>query len=279
MLIGEGLSNRAVAERLTLSVRTVESYIYRAMLKTGTATRDELAALLRRHGREQSEHRPWRRIVDADVICQYVNVEQAALDGLYPVAEAKLLATQKTSNVWTAPRLSRGAGAAVASNADDACTLPSAHGASGSPRSQRSSTAPSPVEIAVGRYCARRTEREWRLVGHTAKGRRHEVSELFAAHADPQDVVDDPEHAIEVPERATEAVSQPPVVITEQQVAFSTAAAAPLPRTKPARGVIAALRGMFLRSSEGAPPAPRHYPPRRDEFLEEAAMAREMRRL
>ena len=35
MLIGEGLSNRAVAERLTLSVRTVESHIYRAMLKTG----------------------------------------------------------------------------------------------------------------------------------------------------------------------------------------------------------------------------------------------------
>jgi DNA-binding CsgD family transcriptional regulator len=46
MLIGERLSNRAVAERLTLSVRTVESYIYRAMMKTGTTSRDELAALL-----------------------------------------------------------------------------------------------------------------------------------------------------------------------------------------------------------------------------------------
>jgi DNA-binding CsgD family transcriptional regulator len=46
MLIGEGLSNRAVAERLTLSVRTVESHIYRAMSKTGTTSRDELAALL-----------------------------------------------------------------------------------------------------------------------------------------------------------------------------------------------------------------------------------------
>ena len=50
MLIGEGLSNRAVAERLTVSVRTVESHIYRAMLKTGTTSRDELAALLPRHG-------------------------------------------------------------------------------------------------------------------------------------------------------------------------------------------------------------------------------------
>ena len=48
MLIGEGLSNRAVAERLTLSVRTVESHIYRAMLKTGTTSRDELVALLPR---------------------------------------------------------------------------------------------------------------------------------------------------------------------------------------------------------------------------------------
>ena len=48
MLIGDGLSNREVAERLTLSVRTVESHIYRAMAKTGTTSRDELAALLPR---------------------------------------------------------------------------------------------------------------------------------------------------------------------------------------------------------------------------------------
>lgn len=45
MLVGSGLSNRAIAERLTLSVRTVESHIYRAMSKTGTASRDELANL------------------------------------------------------------------------------------------------------------------------------------------------------------------------------------------------------------------------------------------
>ena len=50
MLIGEGLSSRAVAERLTLSVRTVESHIYRAMSKTGTTSRDELAALLSPRG-------------------------------------------------------------------------------------------------------------------------------------------------------------------------------------------------------------------------------------
>jgi DNA-binding CsgD family transcriptional regulator len=47
LLIGQGLSNRDIAKRLTLSVRTVESHIYKAMAKTGTFNRDELAALLR----------------------------------------------------------------------------------------------------------------------------------------------------------------------------------------------------------------------------------------
>jgi DNA-binding CsgD family transcriptional regulator len=45
-LIGRGLSSRAVADRLSLSVRTVEGHIYRAMAKTETTTREELAALL-----------------------------------------------------------------------------------------------------------------------------------------------------------------------------------------------------------------------------------------
>jgi DNA-binding CsgD family transcriptional regulator len=48
MLIGAGLSSPAIAGRLTLSVRTVESHIHRAMKKTGTTTRDELANLVRR---------------------------------------------------------------------------------------------------------------------------------------------------------------------------------------------------------------------------------------
>jgi DNA-binding CsgD family transcriptional regulator len=49
MSIGEGLSNRAVAERLTVSVRTVETHIYRAMAKTGAGSRDELAKLIPPH--------------------------------------------------------------------------------------------------------------------------------------------------------------------------------------------------------------------------------------
>ena len=51
------------------------------------------------------------------------------------------------------------------------------------------------------------------------------MSELITASADPQDVVDDLEHVVE-------AVSQPQVIITEQEIAFSTAASVPLPRTE-----------------------------------------------
>jgi DNA-binding CsgD family transcriptional regulator len=48
MLIRQGLSNRAIAARLSLSVRTVEGHIYRAMVKTGADSREELAAMLPR---------------------------------------------------------------------------------------------------------------------------------------------------------------------------------------------------------------------------------------
>ena len=36
--------------------------------------------------------------VAAEVICQYIDVEQAALDGLYRIAEAKLVAAQNTTD-------------------------------------------------------------------------------------------------------------------------------------------------------------------------------------
>lgn len=99
------------------------------------------------------------------------------------------------------------------------------------------------------------------------------MSELSTAPAETQNVAEETKPVIEAP-------TQPQVVITEQEVAFSTAAAVqPLPLSKPTRGVIAALRAMFRRSASDARPEPRHYPPRRDEFLEEAAMKREMHRL
>lgn len=46
MLLADGSSSRAVAERLTLSVRTVEGHIYRAMAKTGARSRAELVAMV-----------------------------------------------------------------------------------------------------------------------------------------------------------------------------------------------------------------------------------------
>jgi DNA-binding CsgD family transcriptional regulator len=63
MLLGEGLSAREVAERLILSVRTVEGHIYRAMTKTGTSTREELTALVHP---SRPPSRPSRRASEAD---------------------------------------------------------------------------------------------------------------------------------------------------------------------------------------------------------------------
>ena len=42
-LLLQGLSNRAIAERLVLSHRTVECHISRALAKTGCVNRPELA--------------------------------------------------------------------------------------------------------------------------------------------------------------------------------------------------------------------------------------------
>jgi DNA-binding CsgD family transcriptional regulator len=51
-LLGQGVSTRDIAKRLTLSVRTVEGHVYRAMAKTGTTNRQELAALLEQRADE-----------------------------------------------------------------------------------------------------------------------------------------------------------------------------------------------------------------------------------
>ena len=42
-----GMTSRAIAQRFTLSVRTVDSHLARVFAKTGTHSREELAAILR----------------------------------------------------------------------------------------------------------------------------------------------------------------------------------------------------------------------------------------
>jgi DNA-binding NarL/FixJ family response regulator len=45
-LVAAGLSNREIAERLTLSIRTVEGHLYRACIKLDVADREELAKIV-----------------------------------------------------------------------------------------------------------------------------------------------------------------------------------------------------------------------------------------
>ncbi|PND55300.1 helix-turn-helix transcriptional regulator [Mycobacterium sp. ENV421] len=49
-LVAAGLSNREIAKRLSVSVRTVEGHVYRACLKLGVSDRDGLAAIIRPRG-------------------------------------------------------------------------------------------------------------------------------------------------------------------------------------------------------------------------------------
>jgi hypothetical protein len=86
-----------------------------------------------------------------------------------------------------------------------------------------------------------------------------------------------------------EAVEQPagvaprtPVLITEQQVMFATAAAVPLQPARTSRRWTEASRAFltaaFAKFSNEGQPKRRHYPSRND-FLEDSRMAREMMRL
>ena len=46
-LVAAGLTNRDIADRLTVSVRTVEGHLYRACTKCDCTDRDQLAGLIR----------------------------------------------------------------------------------------------------------------------------------------------------------------------------------------------------------------------------------------
>lgn len=101
------------------------------------------------------------------------------------------------------------------------------------------------------------------------------MSELLAPFGAPPEVIE--QHADVV-----EATPRTPVLITEQQVLFATAAAVPLQPTKIGRRWMAAVRAirasLTATSSDEGRPKPRHYPPRND-YLEDSRMAREMLRL
>jgi hypothetical protein len=85
-------------------------------------------------------------------------------------------------------------------------------------------------------------------------------------------------------EPSTEVGGSAPILITEQEVAFSTAVAVPIrpaktrPGAAPTVGVLAALHRMVSRLTSEEP-APRRYYSNHYDFVEEAAMAREMYRL
>lgn len=49
LLVADGLTSREIAERLTVSQRTVEGHIYRMYIKLGVSDREGLAALVRAH--------------------------------------------------------------------------------------------------------------------------------------------------------------------------------------------------------------------------------------
>lgn len=85
-------------------------------------------------------------------------------------------------------------------------------------------------------------------------------------------------------ESTLETVSPAPILITEREVAFATAAAVPMPSrttrwwTKAIGTIRTAASGTLLTSTADSRPAQRDYP-RRYTYLENALMAREMDRL
>jgi hypothetical protein len=104
------------------------------------------------------------------------------------------------------------------------------------------------------------------------------MSELLAPLGAPPVVEQNLAEVVEAPPRT-------PVLITEQQVLFATAAALPLQPEKTGRRFVEALRAfgasavaVFTTSGDDARPKSRHYPPRHD-YLEDSRMAREMLRL
>ena len=99
------------------------------------------------------------------------------------------------------------------------------------------------------------------------------MTEVLAPFGAPPDAVK--------PSASVEASPRTPVLITEQQVLFATAAAVPLQPARISRrwaDAIRTLTAAFAKSHRESQPKPRHYPSRSD-YLENSRMAREMLRL
>ncbi|WP_392345038.1 response regulator transcription factor [Parasynechococcus sp.] len=54
-LLSQGLSNKAIAQHLVLSIRTVECHISKALAKTGCTSRLQLAVLLLTDAQQATE--------------------------------------------------------------------------------------------------------------------------------------------------------------------------------------------------------------------------------
>jgi hypothetical protein len=110
------------------------------------------------------------------------------------------------------------------------------------------------------------------------------MTELLAPFGAPPDAANPDAakpHAAEPP-TAVEAPARTPVLITEQEVLFATAAAMPLRQARVSRRWIEAVQAFlttaFVKADKDRQPKRRHYPSRHD-FLEDSRMAREMMRL
>ncbi len=57
-LLQQGLSNKAIAQHLVISIRTVESHISRALAKTGTTSRLQLVMFLLREAEKRPNLQP-----------------------------------------------------------------------------------------------------------------------------------------------------------------------------------------------------------------------------
>jgi hypothetical protein len=106
------------------------------------------------------------------------------------------------------------------------------------------------------------------------------VNEMLLSATGLPSTTDPVDEAMPQPPSAAPSVEVSPteVLITTQQVAFSTAAAEGVRPESTGARLVASVRRVFATSADASHPRPQHYP-KRYGFLENALMAREMERL